>query len=130
MLLYMSNITRSDIIFEVSQVAQFTAVPKVSNSKSIKSIVRFLAQNLNKGLIIKPDGTFDLKHWVDADFAGLYCREPGGNPKSVKSRYGYIVTVGGVPLIWKSQLISEICLYTFCAEYVGLTKALRALIPI
>ena len=32
--------------------------------------------------------------------------------------------------MWKSQLISEICLSTTHAEYVGLTNAMRALIPI
>jgi len=130
MLLYVSNNTRPDITFAVSQVARFTAAPKVSHAKAIKSIVRYLAGTKDKGIIVKPDGTFDLKCWVDADFAGLYGREPSGSAKSVKSRYGYIITFGGVPLIWKSQLISEICLSTLHAEYVGLTNALRALIPI
>ena len=33
-------------------------------------------------------------------------------------------------LIWKSQLIKEICLSTLHAEYAGLSQALRAMIPI
>ena len=112
-------------------MAQFTAAPKVSHAKAIKSIVRyFLARNTNKGLIVKPNGTFDLKCWVDADFAGLFRQEPDKSPRPVKSRYRCIITFGGVPLVWKSQLISEICLSTLHAEYVGLTNALRALIPI
>ena len=103
MLLYVSNNTRPDITFVVSQVAWFTAVPKILHAKAIKSFVRYLTRYLDKALIIKPDRTFDLKCWVDADFAGgLYGREPDTNPKSVKSRYGYIVTFGRVPLIWKS----------------------------
>ena len=85
---------------------------------------------MGKGLIIKPDGTFDLKCWVDADFAGLFRQEPDKSPRSVKLRYGYIITFGGVPLVWKLQLISEICLSTLHAEYVGLTNAFRTLIPI
>ena len=48
----------------------------------------------------------------------------------IQKRYRYIATFGGVPLIWKSQLISEICLSTLHAEFVGLTNALRELIPI
>ena len=68
--LYVSNNTRPDVTFTVSQVAQFTAPPKVSHATAIKSIVRYLAHDPNKGLIVKPDGTFDLKCWVDADFAG------------------------------------------------------------
>ena len=45
------------------------------------------------------------------------------------SRYGYVITFGGIPLVWKSQLISEICLSTLHAEYVGLSNCLCALIP-
>ena len=35
-----------------------------------------------------------------------------------------------MPLVWKSQLISKICLSTLHAKYIGLVKALRNLIPI
>ena len=40
------------------------------------------------------------------------------------------MTFDGVPLIWKSQLILEICLSTLHAEYVGSTNTFRALLPI
>ena len=130
MLLYLSNNTRPDITFAVSQVARFTAAPKQSHATAIKSIVRYLVRTVDKGIIVKPDGTYNLRTWVDADFSGLYNREPESNSASAKSRYGYIITFAGVPLIWKSQLISEICLSTLHAEYVGLVCALRALIPL
>ena len=93
-------------------------------AKAIKYIARYLAQNPNKGLITKQDGTFDLKCRVDANYPGLYSRESIIDPKSVKLRYGYIVTFGEVPLIWKSYLILEIYLSTIQAEYVGLTNTL------
>ena len=130
MLLYVSNNTRPDITFAVSQVARFSAAPKVSHARAIKTIVRYLARNPGKGLIIRLNGQYNLQCWVDADFAGLFGREKDVDPKSVKSRYGYVITFGGVPLVWKSQLISEICMSTTHAEYVGLTNAMRTLIPI
>ena len=130
MLLYLSNNTRPDITFSVSQVARFTANPKKSHAQAIKTIIRYLARTHDKGLLVKPDGTYNLKCWVDADFAGLYGREPSENPNAARSRYGYVITFGGVPLIWKSQLIKEICLSTLHAEYVGMANALRALITI
>ena len=80
--------------------------------------------------MVKPDGTCDLVCWVDTDFSGLFKRELESNPNSAKSRHGCIITFGGVPLIWKSQLISEICLSTLHAKYVGLSNAPRALIPL
>ena len=130
MLLYLSNNTRPDITFAVSQVARFTANPKKSHAQAIKTIVRYLAKTFDKGILVTPDDTFNLKCWVDADFAGLYSREPSQNPNAARSRYGYVITFGGVPLIWKSQLIKEICLSTLHAQYVGMANALRALIPI
>ena len=130
MLLYLSNNTRPDITFAVSQVARFTANPKKSHAQAIKTIVRYLAKTFDKGILVTPDDTFNLKCWVDADFAGLYNREPSQNPNAARSRYGYVITFGGVPLIWKSQLIKEICLSTLHAKYVGMANALRALIPI
>ena len=130
MLLYLSNNTRPDLTFAVSQVARFTASPKKSHASAIKSIIRYLIRTHDKGIIVKPDGSLNLKVWVDADFSGLHGREHESNPTSAKSRYGYVITFGGVPLSWKSQLISEICLSTLHAEYVGLVSAVRALIPL
>jgi hypothetical protein len=130
MLLYLSNNTRPDITYAVSQVARFTNKPKVSHAKAIKSIVRYLSRTADKGFDIKPDGSYDLRCWVDADFAGLHNMEPEQTKTSAKSRYGYIVSFAGVPLIWKSQLIDEICLSTMHAEYVGLSNAVRILIPL
>ena len=130
MLLYLSNNTRPDLTFAVSQVARFTAAPKKSHASAIKTIVRYLARTSDKGIIVKPDGSYNLKTWVDADFSGLHGKEPESNTASAKSRYGYIITFASVPLVWKSQLISEICLSTLHAEYVGLSMALRAMIPL
>ena len=130
MLLYLSNNTRPDITFAVSQVARFTSSPKLSHAKAIKHIVRYLAGTIHKGLIVKPDGTFNIRTWVDADFSGIYGQEPEDNPKSAQSRFGYIITFAGMPLVWKSKIIDEICLSTLHAEYVGLTHAVKAMIPI
>ena len=79
---------------------------------------------------MKHDDTFDLKVWADSDFAGTHGQEPSGDAKAVKSRHGCAITFGGAPLVWKSQLISEICLSTAHAECVGLSNSAQALIPI
>ena len=119
MSLYVSNNTRPDITYAVSQVARFTAKPKMSHVKAVKTIVRYLKKDINKGIFVRPDGTYNMKCWEDADLAGNFVSEPNNDPKSCKSRYGCVITYGGVPLIWKSQLIKEICLGTSNAECVG-----------
>ncbi len=81
-------------------------------------------------MIIKPRGDLKLELFVDADFAGLYKREPDSESDSARSRTGYIIMLGGCPLVWKSQLQTEISLSTLEAEYSALSFALRTLLPL
>jgi hypothetical protein len=75
-------------------------------------------------MIVKPTNTLQLDCYVDADFAGLYkCDPDGASPTSAKSRLGFIILLGGVPLVWRSQLQSEISLSTFESEYSSLSQA-------
>jgi hypothetical protein len=130
MLLYLSTNTRPDIAFAVSQVARFSHSPKKSHATAIKTIVRYLKRTHDKGMIITPTGKLDLQCYVDADFAGLFQREPDKNPTSVKSRTGYLIELGGFPLIWKSQLQTAVALSTLEAEYSALSTAMRAVLPL
>mgnify|MGYP000857262147 FL=1 len=131
MLLYLSTNTRPDITFAVSQAARFTHSPKQSHAQAVKTIVRYLAKTLDKGTIVKkPNSAIKLDCYVDADFAGLYKVEADESINSAKSRSGYIIKLGGCPLIWKSQLIPTICLSTAESEYYSLSQSMRALLPI
>lgn len=130
MLLYLSTNTRPDIAFAVSQVARFTHAPRQSHASAVQMILRYLKRTHDKGTIVKPTGTLNLQCWVDADFCGLYKREPDATSISAKSRTGFIISLGGVPLFWKSQLQHEIALSTVESEYCGLSNAMRTLIPI
>ena len=131
MLLYLSTNTRPDITFAVSQAARFTHSPKQSHAQAVKTIVRYLAKTIDKGTIVKkPNSAIKLDCYVDADFAGLYKIEDDKSVNSAKSRSGYIIKLGGCPLIWKSQLIPTICLSTAESEYYSLSQSMRALLPI
>jgi len=130
MLLYLCTNTRPDISFAVSQAARFSANPKQSHATAIKTIVRYLAGTADKGMILKPRGDLKLELMVDADFAGLYKREPDRSIDSARSRTGYIIKLSGCPLVWKSQLQTEVSLSTLEAEYSALSFALRTLLPL
>jgi hypothetical protein len=130
MLLYLSTNTRPDIAFAVSQVARFCHNPKRSHASAVKTLVRYLHRTSDMGMIVKPIGTLDLDCYVDADFAGLHGRDPDRSPTSAKSRTGYIITLGGCPILWKSHLQSEISLSTLEAEYSALSSAMRTLLPL
>ena len=125
MLLYLAGNTRPDITMAVSQVCRFSNSPKQSHAKAVKHILRYLKGTADKGMIIRPNGTLGLDNYCDADFAGLYGSEPQENPDSARSRIGYIIFLGDCPLIWKSQLCTEITTSTLHSEYVALSTSLR-----
>ena len=82
---HVSNNARPDAAFAVSQVARFTAKPKVSHARAIKSIARHLKGTIDKGLVFTVNDNHDLACWADADFAGTFGQEPSGSAKAVKS---------------------------------------------
>jgi Reverse transcriptase (RNA-dependent DNA polymerase) len=130
MMLYFSTNTRPDIAFAVSQAARFSNNPKQSHATAVKTIVRYLVGTKDKGTIVTPSNKLDIQLYVDADFAGLHKKEPDADHNAARSRTGYVLILGGFPLIWKSHLQTEISLSTLEAEYSALSSATHALIPI
>jgi hypothetical protein len=130
MLLYLSGNTRPDIQFAVSQVARFSHVPKQTHANAVKRIIQYLSHTDTDGCIFKKPLSFKLDLYVDADFAGLWGVEPPLDPVSVKSRTGYLIALSGCYLIAKSGLQTSIAQSTGEAEYIALSQALRALLPI
>ena len=129
MLLYLSSNSRPDIQYAVHQCACFTHSPKNSHADAIKRICRYLAGTQGKGLEFTPTKNIELNCYVDADFSGLYNYEPDQDPVCVKSRTGYVITLGGCPVTWVSKLQSEIALSTLEAEYIALSTSMRDLLP-
>ena len=130
MLLYLSGNSRPDIAFAVNQAARFTHDPKDSHATAVKRIVKYLIATRDRGLTFKPTPDWKLDCYVDADFCGLWGSEDPNDPIVSKSRTGYIITLGGCPLVWKSTLQQETSLSTMMAEYVALSTSMRELLPL
>jgi len=129
MLLYLSSNSRPDIQFAVHQCARFTHNPRNSHAQAVKRIIKYLAGTQDKGLTFKPDKKMKLDCYVDADFAGLWNYEDDQDPVCVKSRTGYVFTLGGCPLTWSSKLQGLVACSTLEAEYIALSQAMRELLP-
>ena len=129
MLMYLCSNSRPDIQFAVHQCARFTHQPKRSHELAILRICRYLKGTADRGLRFKPTRDLQLNMYVDADFAGLYNVESIDDPVSVKSRTGYVLELGGCPVIWVSRLQQEISLSTVESEYQALSQAMRDLVP-
>jgi hypothetical protein len=130
MLLYLSTNSRPDIALQVSEVCRFSSNPKQSHAVAIKSIVRYLHRTRNEGMILRPTGRLDLDLYVDADFCSLHNQEPAHDPNSARSRAGYIIFLSDCPVVWKSALMSHICLSTLEAEYSSMSQSLKTLLPL
>jgi hypothetical protein len=103
--------------------------PKQSHGRAIKQIVRYLKGTRTRGLIMRPTAALTLDCYVDADFAGLWGSEDPEEHLSVRSRTGYVLTLGGCPVSWCSKLQTEVALSTMEAEYIALSHSMRDLLP-
>ena len=52
------------------------------------------------------------------------------DPISLRSRNGYVITLGSCPVVWSSKLHSEISLSTLEEEYISMSTSMRELIPL
>jgi len=81
-------------------------------------------------MVIRPTKSFQLDLWTDADFAGLWNIQESDDPICVRSRTGYVITLGDNPIIWGSKLQTETALSTVESEYIAASTAMRAFIPV
>jgi len=130
MLLYLTSNSHPELSFAVSQYARFVHSPTVNHGIALKKIGQYLLANRENGLIIKPTKDLRLELFADADFAGLWNHEDTDDPVCVRSRTGYMITLGGAPILWGSKLQMETALSTMMAEYIALSNSMRKLIPI
>ena len=127
---YLERASRTDISYRTHQRARFSADPKVEHGKAVRWLGRYLAGTRNKGLILRPEDIKDLEIFVDANFAGNWDRP---TQRMIAARLGpgtATLSTTGCPIIWKSQLQTEIALSSTESEYNGLSYALREVIPI
>ena len=110
--------------------ARFTHCPRSSHKETVKHICRYLQGVKGKGLTYQPNMNLQLDCYGDADSSGLCNYENDQDPVCVKSRTGYLLTLGGCPIQWSSKLQSEIALSTTGAKYIALSQAIRKLIPL
>jgi hypothetical protein len=124
------NTTRLECSFAINQCARFAADPKKEHGDAIRYIGRYLAGTRNEGLILRPDLSKSFDVHVDADFCGAWdVDEAESDPDTARSRTGYCITYAGCPIYWSSKLQTEHALSSTESEYIAISEALRATIP-
>ena len=108
-LLYLSNWTRPDIAFAVSNVAKFSSNPTQEHWIAVKRILRYIKGTVTVGINYTVDNS-DIFGYCDADWAG--------DRNDRKSTSGYVFNLAGGPVSWRSKKQTCIALSTAEAEYV------------
>jgi hypothetical protein len=90
------------------------------------TVGRYLLGTRDKGTVMRPMTDKDLDMFVDASFCGDWDpKEAASDRDTARSRHGNIINYAGCPLLWKSQLPTEVALLSTEREYTGLNYALR-----
>lgn len=114
--MYLMVQTRPDISFPVQWLSRALQGPSLGHFNAAKALLRYINSTKNLAICFGREA-FILKGFSDSDFAG--CKT------SAKSTYGYLFTVAGGPISWKSKRGSTISLSTLEAEFSALTEATR-----
>ncbi|KAL7475644.1 hypothetical protein ACHAW6_001552, partial [Cyclotella cf. meneghiniana] len=130
MLLYLCGHSRPEIAFAIHQVAQYTFKPTRRHDLALVCIAYYLKGTKNEGLMMSPSLVPWVDCFTDADFAGLYGHEDSQDPHCACSWTGYVIMVFGCPVVWRSNLQTEIAVSTMEAEYVAFSTACKDLIPV
>ena len=130
--MYLAGNVYPEIQYAVHQCARFTHAPRHSHAVAVKRIAHYLKGVLDaeQGLQLNVSENFNLDLYVDADFAGLWTYEDEQDPVCVKSRTGYVITLGDCPIHFSSKLQTEVATSTLEAEYIALAQAMRELVPL
>ncbi|WVZ25126.1 hypothetical protein V8G54_003670 [Vigna mungo] len=111
--------TRPDVAHGVSVLSQFMVNPGPTHSEALKWMLRYIRGSLGTGLSFQNNfqGGGYIEGFVDSDFAG--CMD------TRKSRSGYVFTLFGTAVSWRSTLQSVVALSTTEAEYYALAEGVK-----
>jgi hypothetical protein len=80
---------------------------------------------------LKPDQDKGFECYCDADFSGNWNKHIAlYDPSIAKSCSGWIVFYAGCPVIWASQLQTQVAMSTTEAEYIDMSQSLQDVLPI
>jgi len=114
---YVAQALRPDIAFAANQLSAVQHVPRQRHMKAADHTLRYLKGTAHLGLCYSAESGQELKGYTDFDFAGC--------PGTRKSTTGWIFTLAGSPISWKSKKQGCVTTSSCEAEYVALTSGVK-----
>ncbi|XP_021986473.1 uncharacterized mitochondrial protein AtMg00810-like [Helianthus annuus] len=118
-LLYLQA-TRPDITYAVNVLSQFVTDPLQNHMDAATRVLRYLKSTPGQGIVLPKEGGMNLLSYCDADWLGC--------PLSRKSRTGYLLSLGGAPVSWKSKKQSVVSRSSAEAEYRAMATTVSEVI--
>ena len=120
-LLYLSTRTRPDVTTATSMLAKVQNDPGISQWKMLQHLVRYLKGTSDYGIFLPSgkNGQVNFEAWSDSDWAR--------DEQQRRSRTGFILTVNGGPIIWRSKLQTATAQSSTEAEFTALRSTVREL---
>jgi hypothetical protein len=117
-LMYAMVCIRPDLAHAVSTVSRYMTNPGREHWNAVKWIFRYLKGTAEHGILFsRQPGTNSVVGYVDADYAG--------EVDDRRSTTGYVFTLSGGPICWKSTLQSIVAMSTTEAEYMAVAEAAK-----
>ena len=112
-LMYLMSCTRPDIAYAVSKLSRYTSNPGSDHWKGITRVLRYLRYTRSYGLHYTRYPAV-LEGYSDANWIS--------DMKDTKSTSGYVFTLGGAAVSWKSSKQTCISRSTMESEFIALDK--------
>lgn len=110
-LMYLMNCTRPDIAYAVSTLSRFTKNPGTQHWNAIIRVLRYLRYTREYGLNYTRDPAV-IEGYTDASWIA--------DIKASKGTSGYVFTLGGAAVSWKSSKQTVVTKSTMQAEFIAL----------
>jgi hypothetical protein len=110
-LMYAMVCTKPDLAHAVSVVSKYMANPGKQHWDAVKWIFRYLKGTTDYGItFVRQKSNLSVVGYVDADYVG--------DLDDRTSTIGYVFTLTGGPICWKSMIQSMVAMSTIEAEYM------------
>ena len=116
-LMYAMVGTRPDLAYAIGLISRFMSKPGEIHWEAVKWLLRYVKGSSDLSLVFTKSKEFRVQGYCDSDFAGDLDKS--------RSTSGYVFTVGGNAVSWRSCLQSVVALATTEAEYMALSEAVK-----
>ena len=121
-LMYLMTATRPDLAYTVSTLSKFNSGPTDKHLFAAKRVLRYLKQTGKLGLTYS---TGNSRSYEIPQLIGYSDSDHAGDRDDRRSTSGYVFTLQGTAVLWKSNKQTMVTLSSTESEYVGSSEATR-----